>query len=103
MCRQPGIHAIGIGLQMGLHLGRKRGKARLRKPVKPKRADVLIGSHHAAARHLREAALSRAPLHLHLEQAFACVDIAESTGGIVSVGGEDMGDAPAIAVNASLS
>ena len=91
MCGEPSIHAIGIGLQMGLRLGRQRGKARLRKPVKPERADVFVRSQHAAARHLRQAALPCAPLHLHLEQAFACMDITESAGGVVPVGGEDVG------------
>ncbi len=102
MCSEPVIHAVCIGLQLILQVGRQRGEAGLRQPIKPERANELVDAERVGAGHLRQPPLSRATLHFHLKQPFARMNVAERASGIVSVGGKNVRNAPTVPINANL-
>ncbi|MCY1228241.1 hypothetical protein D9M72_405430 [compost metagenome] len=99
----PGIDAVGIGLQRGTGLGRGLRQDGLGIAPHAQRAQELVGIERGRPQDLREPACHDALVHLHLPQPVLCMDVAQRKPGVRLAGGADMGHAMAVAHDRDLA
>ena len=88
----PGIHAVGIGLQRGAGRLVLRLQRRLGVAPQPEAAGKVVGRIGAFPEHLGQAPLRCAAQHHHLEQPVLRMGESQREEGVVVGRGQDMGD-----------
>ena len=89
---QIGVHAGGIGVDIGANFGVERRVIRLGQAVKAQHPHLAVETQPHLANQLRQAALADAALGLHLPQPVAGMDPAQRAIGVAQRSGEDVGN-----------
>ena len=99
---QPGVHALGVGVQGEARGGSGRGKIPFRGVAPAERPDDTIGLQRALAEEFREPTGRDVPPDLHLPHPLLRMDVALSEEQIMGIGRGDVDEAVDVACHGHL-
>ena len=101
--REPGVHAVRVGLEGRAALGRNRRHRAHRGAANSERPQLDVARERARAEQLGERAARLPAARIHLEQPILRVQVADHEVGVVLALGEDVRDAERVAQHGGLS